>query len=1312
MADEVLMRPDANVWLRLRPETMLGEMAVRAQLEHLVGFAPELATLSFEQPITTLEGAELARLRRQQLRTTRATMTATAPADDEEDADRDGKVEVVEKSEPVPKQEVGAALMLMEYSPALMKIVDEILQNASDRPGKDPLMKSIRVGINAAEGIISVRNDGSGMQVTIAPAKTEGETPKYWPTVLFTELMTGGNFVTAEGEEHHQGGRNGIGAKATNICSQWFRVTIGDPINHKWFQQEWRDGATVTLPPVIKAFKPKLGFVEIEFKPDLAFFGHDPALGFTPALTALFASRAWEIAATTPDRISVWLNDVRLPVKNLAQYTAAFESATVRPARSSLINARGVAVWDVSLLPASHTLPAGVVGFVNGVKCSSGTHVAYLFSRLARHLQDVVRRKAKLPDLTLSSAAVQAAVFVVLSVRIHEPRFTSQTKDHLSSLPSEWGKQLRWEPDEAFVRRVTSLVADPIAASIKLKTDATAMSKAQKSAGGGGVRSVNIAKYETATTAGKPGTAAMLLLTEGDSARNLAMAGRAVTGPDLVGVFCLKGKPMNTRANPLCKVLANEVLNQVAAILGLKYDKPFETEADIRRLRYAHLVVMADQDVDGAHIVGLVVNWIEDKWPGLLRLRPDFVRRFATPIVIAQRRRSAAARLHPEPSVQFLSLPVFKEWLRADPSRKAAYDFEYYKGLGGHTDALGRQYFAEAAAHMVTLRYSGDSDHEALCDFFLTSRSDARKDMLRRYDETRYVDYSLTSVSIAEFLEKEMLHYGRAHTKRAVPGIDGLKEAQRKLVFAARRIGPAPGNAIKLTDLAARCQAESQYHQGETSLWGTLVCMAQSHVGSNNVNLFMNTGQMGSRLTKREEFTAPRYLRTGLDKVINTLFRKEDDPILRYRIEDGKYMVEPEQFAPVVPMDLLNGCSGVGTGWSTEIPAFHPSEIVTAFRKCIMGDADWVAFADAMLPWYDGFTGAVEATDRAWQTYGLYHVEEADKTTNVVLSDLPVGTWTGEYDTEVLMKLLIGTPGGFIRHKLSQSTNTRVRYVLECDTEAFHAAVGTERAPAFEPDGRGFPNSADDTVLRQAADVYAMGQRRWPKLEKLFKLECSNSWTLMHRFNAAGQIVHYPHTSDIIAAYVAYRLPLYAERIAAQIAALRREVVMLHNKQRFVQEVNTKAMDPMAYNGTAEWWADLLARGFISETDPAIAPPPPKIVSDLPELADAAAAVDMAPEQASYRYLTSMQISSFTRGLLAEVANELARVEKAIEDLTHADPAAKWLAELEEFNIAYQEFMDRRREANHIVFAGDNKTTNTKKKPKQPPTKRQKVGAQ
>jgi DNA topoisomerase II len=128
----------------------------------------------------------------------------------------------------------------------------------------------------------------------------------------------------------------------------------------------------------------------------------------------------------------------------------------------------------------------------------------------------------------------------------------------------------------------------------------------------------------------------------------------------------------------------------------------------------------------------------------------------------------------------------------------------------------------------------------------------------------------------------------------------------------------------------------SGYHHGEQSLNEAIIGMAQDFMGSNNIPWLVPQGQFGTRLQGGKDSASPRYIHTYLQPGIRRIVPEADFQVLTYRDDDG-LQVEPEFYAPILPMLLVNGARGIGTGYSTFIPAYNPRHL---------GNADGMAGGD------------------------------------------------------------------------------------------------------------------------------------------------------------------------------------------------------------------------------------------------------------------------------------------------------------------------------------------------------------------------------
>ena len=167
--------------------------------------------------------------------------------------------------------------------------------------------------------------------------------------------------------------------------------------------------------------------------------------------------------------------------------------------------------------------------------------------------------------------------------------------------------------------------------------------------------------------------------------------------------------------------------------------------------------------------------------------------------------------------------------------------------------------------------------------------------------------------------------------------------------------------------MAGYVSEHGAYHHGEASLNGTIVNMAQDFVGSNNINLLSPVGQFGSRLMGGKDAASPRYIFTRLPPLTTILFNKHDTPVLPEQFEDGT-KIEPKHFVPIIPMILVNGSEGIGTGWSTSLPSYNPDDIIANIRRKMKDEE-----LHQMTPWYKNFKGTITKVDECtYKCKGCY----------------------------------------------------------------------------------------------------------------------------------------------------------------------------------------------------------------------------------------------------------------------------------------------------------------------------------------------------
>lgn len=1081
----------------------------------------------------------------------------------------------------------GAPLMELKellYNPGLYKIVDEVIVNARDHhirsldaSQKLQPVTEIRLDVDAATGRISVFNNGSGIDIEMHP-----EHKVYIPELIFGHLLTSTNYD--DSEKRVVGGRNGYGAKLTNIFSKEFVIETLDTAAGKTYRQVFSDNMKTIGAPEIASTRVKRGFTRLTFLPDYTRFG---MTALTADMLEILRKRAYDLCACTGARVNVFFNDEKLDYKNFERYVDLYLGMkTEYPRVYEEVNDR----WEV----AATYSDAGYrqVSFVNGINTfRGGRHVDMIQKQICDSLVTMYNAKKKKEATALKAADVKQYLWLFVNATIENPRFSGQTKEELSSTQAQFGS--RCELSDKFL---TKLYKSGIIERAMRVSEFNAAKGLSKLGGKKKVKLNDVEKLEDANRAGgRESAQCTLILTEGDSAKAMAVDGvSAVNGRDYFGIFPLKGKLLNVKDATPAKIAANKEISDVMKIVGLQVGK----DPKPSDLRYGKIMILADSDEDGSHIKGLVMNLIHSMWPSLVR-EHHFIVSMLTPVVKASR---GEGRKKEERS--FYKLADFQAW---QATAKGNWKIKYYKGLGTSGSAEAKQYFQD----MKLVNYEWTDQSEAALDLaFNKKRADDRKDWLKAYDRTSTLDYAETRVSYDDFVHKDLIHFSNADNERSIPNVmDGLKESTRKILYACFKRNLK--DEIRVAQLAGYVSEHAAYHHGEASLQGAIVNMAQDFVGANNINLLFPSGQHGTRLTGGKDAASPRYIHTRLMDIVRKIFIEADEHVLERTLDDDGNPVEPLFYAPIIPMVLVNGAMGIGTGFSTSVPCYNPEEIINSVELVAnvldarAGDSvesmqrviDSIDLKD-LVPWYRGFTGDIYAYKTGFVSRGKF--SELDSHT-VEVTELPVGTWTDDYK-----KFLEGleAAGKYIRDvKYYHSTKT-VRFVI--------SLLPAHKVGSF--------NLVEELGLCSTKG-----------------LNISN----FHLYTSAGRIKRYADTTDIVRDFCKTRIAVYGLRKEFLLTQLRRELHVLAQKIKFVLDVIEKRIKVMNERRDA-----ILAR--MSELDYDMA---------------------LAPE------LIRMPISSLTREQKESLEATVASKEREVAELEKTTLPQLWKRELADLRAAYGAFV-------------------------------------
>ena len=714
----------------------------------------------------------------------------------------------------------------VSFVPGIYKIFDEILVNAADNKQNDKNQDQIHVTINREAGEISVWNNGRGI-----PIEIHSKEKIYIPEMIFGHLLTGSNYD--DDEQKVTGGRNGYGAKLCNIFSNEFTVETASSKHKKKYKQTWTSNMSNMGTAKITDSKGE-DYTKITFRPDFSKFGMD---SMDDDLEGLFKRRVYDLAGTLKG-VSVTLNGSRIPVRKFKQYIEMYTKAIKNERGEEAAGDNNEILiespdphWEVGFAVSDGSFQQ--VSFVNSVATTSGgSHVNHVTDQIVNKLLDIVKKKNK-GGAQLKPNQIRNHIFIFVNALIVNPAFTSQTKEQLTTKPSQFGRKCVISDD--FMKKIAKTeVVTNIMSFAQQKAD-----QILKKSDGNKRSRMNNPKLTDANKAGtKDGHMCTLILTEGDSAKGLAMAGRSVVGPDLFGVFPLRGKLLNVRDASIDQISKNAEIQNIKNFLGLKHKQIY---TDTRGLRYGHLMIMTDQDHDGSHIKGLLINFLQVQFPSLLKL-PEFLVEFITPIIKVYK----GDPKNPSQSRAFFTMPEYYAW-RETHAHERGWEHKYYKGLGTSTTEDAQEYFNDLDKHHKEFHTMKDDEPGLIELAFSKKKADERKEWLRQFKPGTFLDHSTKKITYTDFINKELILFSMADNIRSIPSVvDGLKPGQRKVLFTCFKRNLKKD--MKVVELAGLISGLTAYQHGDTSLQQTIVGLAQTFVGSNNINCLEPSGNFGSRL--------------------------------------------------------------------------------------------------------------------------------------------------------------------------------------------------------------------------------------------------------------------------------------------------------------------------------------------------------------------------------------------------------------------------------------------------------------------------------
>ncbi|MDN5332001.1 MAG: gyrase subunit [Tepidanaerobacteraceae bacterium] len=504
------------------------------------------------------------------------------------------KIEVLEGLEHVrlrPGMYIGST-----DSRGLHHLVYEVVDNSIDE-ALAGFCKNILVTINK-DGSVTVEDDGRGIPVKIHP-----KVGKPALEVALTMLHAGGKFGT--GGYKVSGGLHGVGVSVVNALSKWLEVEVKRD-GFRYYQRYER-GKPVTNVEVVG--KAEDTGTKVTFMPDDEIF-EDTSFNYD-----VLAQRLREQAFLNKG-LKIELKDLRTGKHQVFHYEGGIVSFVKYLNRNKdvlhdepiYIEASKKDEWQVEVaLQYNDSYVENVLSFANNINTQEGgTHLIGFKSALTKAINDYARKMnlLKEQDANLSGEDVREGLTAVISVKLVNPQFEGQTKTKLGN--SEMRgivESVVGEAMDRFLEENPVIARSIVEKAISAARAREAARKARELVRRKNALDKNSLPGKLADCREKDPRLCELYLVEGDSAGGSAKQGR---DPRFQAILPLRGKILNVEKARLDKILSNEEIRAMITALGTGIGDDF----DIEKLRYHKVILMADADVDGAHIRTLLLTFL------------------------------------------------------------------------------------------------------------------------------------------------------------------------------------------------------------------------------------------------------------------------------------------------------------------------------------------------------------------------------------------------------------------------------------------------------------------------------------------------------------------------------------------------------------------------------------------------------------------------------------------------------------------------------------------------------------------------------
>lgn len=572
----------------------------------------------------------------------------------------------------------------LEYVPAMLKLVDEIISNSCDEfRRKDNLGLTKLIVTISKDNTISVQDNGG---IAIVKHKDAGI---MLPKFIFGQLRTSSNYDDTE--DRNVVGTNGLGAVLVGIFSTEFTVKTSD--GKKQWVGTWKSNMSeFGNEEITKSNKNDHGTTTI-FKLDMSRFD---VKTFTDDFKSIILTRCIEAAAANIGLDVTCIVDGKtynFCFSSIKEYIELFrEYVSLKDVIEYKDENKTVYIYPDGNIN---------VGFVNGASCDKGTHIKELHSIVNNVVVEFLNKKDK---IELTPRNIDGNYSMFCNVTVSNPAYSSQTKEELTTPINKFYKDesIKFELNNATLDKILkSDIIENVRDWYKKKCEAEdqkTLRKLNKEASKGLKRSD---KYVPANS--KKRTGKQLWIYEGDSAGRGLRIGR---DPETQAGYLMRGVPPNSLDMSPLQIMKNDVFNDLITILGLKFGEDF----NINDLKFDKIVISTDADVDGDKIAALLLL-LFSHWPELFK--QGIVCRSITPIIIAKKGKDVK---------KYYSIEEFDK----ESKKLKGYMIKYVKGLSG-LDAAETK---ETMRNPIFMHFKEDDLTNSMFKKWFGKNSDERKNMM------------------------------------------------------------------------------------------------------------------------------------------------------------------------------------------------------------------------------------------------------------------------------------------------------------------------------------------------------------------------------------------------------------------------------------------------------------------------------------------------------------------------------------------------------------------------------------------------------